>query len=278
MVMDTIKHIVMFAGIGVLVVSCGNGKGAQEPSSSKFTTDSLNWVDSISTGSASSVVSIDIVYPSSQGIATDSINGWISERMGAAGFKIDNGNLQKSMGDLAAKVGTAAVDSIKKDYASYAAEGFEDFASEQMSWNIRPLYVSDGFVTYQYNYYGYYGGAHGTTTTIPASFTFPAGKLIGYNMFNPDDLGAVRSLVLDGLMKQYFKVPNDSALAERLVISIEDVTLPQQPPYIVKDGVGFIYQQYEIAPYSEGMPMCVIPFSEISKYMTPEMQKTVKQK
>ena len=38
----------------------------------------------------------------------------------------------------------------------------------------------------------------------------------------------------------------------------EKFPLPAFPPFLTKEGVVVMYQQYEIAPYAVGMPSCVI--------------------
>ncbi|MDE6438615.1 MAG: RsiV family protein, partial [Muribaculaceae bacterium] len=47
------------------------------------------------------------------------------------------------------------------------------------------------------------------------------------------------------------------------------------PPYFMKDGVVFLYQQYEIACYAAGMPACVIPYSALLPFMTPAARELV---
>jgi hypothetical protein len=44
--------------------------------------------------------------------------------------------------------------------------------------------------------------------------------------------------------------------------------LPQAAPYFTKDGITFVYAQYEIACYAAGMPTFTIPYNKIEGILT----------
>ena len=56
-----------------------------------------------------------------------------------------------------------------------------------------------------------------------------------------------------------------------LLLNNEPFPFPQNPPYFEENGVCFLYQQYEIAPYAAGMPACVIPFETLRPYFTDDV-------
>ena len=80
-------------------------------------------------------------------------------------------------------------------------------------------------------------------------------------------------------MRSYFLefeegVKNDENLKD-LLIDVEDVNkipLPSSAPYFTKDGLCFIYQQYEIAPYASGMINFTIPYDKIRQLLTEDAQ------
>ena len=56
-------------------------------------------------------------------------------------------------------------------------------------------------------------------------------------------------------------------------ISVDDVNhipVPQFPPTFTKNGLVFLYQQYEIGPYAVGMPNFCIPYKKVLPYLTEE--------
>lgn len=72
-------------------------------------------------------------------------------------------------------------------------------------------------------------------------------------------------------MEQYFEVRTESELRDILLLNNEPFPFPQNPPYFEENGVCFLYQQYEIAPYAAGMPACVIPFETLRPYFTDDV-------
>ena len=43
---------------------------------------------------------------------------------------------------------------------------------------------------------------------------------------------------------------------------------PVADPYMTEQGVHFLYQPYEIAPYAAGMPAFTISYEDIKPYLT----------
>lgn len=92
---------------------------------------------------------------------------------------------------------------------------------------------------------------------------------MGWELLKEKPDSVVRSAIKDGL-KGYFKVNSEEELYGCLFIDKPSETnadaqgqeilfpLPSTPPFLTKDGIRVIYQQYEIAPYAAGMPSCVI--------------------
>ena len=68
---------------------------------------------------------------------------------------------------------------------------------------------------------------------------------------------------------------NDSNLYEYLMLEGDLIPLPSWQPYPCEDGLVFVYQQYEIAPYAAGMPAFTVPFDEIAPWLTPEARRII---
>ena len=54
-----------------------------------------------------------------------------------------------------------------------------------------------------------------------------------------------------------------------------NVQFPATEPSLTKDGLLFMYQAYEVAPYAFGRPGVTVPYEKIMPYMTPEGRKLV---
>ena len=93
----------------------------------------------------------------------------------------------------------------------------------------------------------------------------------------------VRAVVLikEGV-RSYFAefetdVKTDEALKDML-IGVEDINripLPSAAPYFTKEGLSFVYQQYEIAPYAAGMVSFNIPYAKIRPFLTKDASALV---
>jgi hypothetical protein len=94
----------------------------------------------------------------------------------------------------------------------------------------------------------------------------------------------LRNLIKEGL-RSYFQdnqeTPiSDADLKDYLLYdaSVDNLPLPQFPPYFTADGLAFVYQQYEIAPYAAGMPSFTIPYDDIRPLLTDEAACLIPQK
>lgn len=156
-----------------------------------------------------------------------------------------------------------------------------DFSAEITLTSNTPKYI-----TYIANTYIFLGGAHGSTFVEGATFSKKDGHKLSYDMFasnikkaNDKNHAKLMSMIVKDL-KKYFEVKTDQELLEILLLNkenptIKDIPLPQMVPFFDKDGITFIYQQYEIAPYAAGMPQVTIPFSKIKPLLNEAAQELV---
>lgn len=127
-----------------------------------------------------------------------------------------------------------------------------------------PLYESKHYTTLYHKGYEFWGGAHGSSVFFGQTFRKKDGRRIGWEVFHKD----MNNLIRAGL-KQYFEVSTDEDLKDCLIDIeyLELLPLPICPPLFTKEGIMFVYQQYEIAPYSAGMPSFTMGYDVMKKYM-----------
>ena len=65
----------------------------------------------------------------------------------------------------------------------------------------------------------------------------------------------------------------EEELREQLQIEGDQIPLPAWTPYPTAEGLTFVYQQYEIASYADGMPAFVLSLDELEPFLTPEARK-----
>lgn len=193
------------------------------------------------------------------------VNEWINERLGGV-YKIEDAQNTQAILDFYQK---RWVDSTTTFVKEFATQG--DY-NPNYAWDneFKIMAENQKYVTLSITSYRYEGGAHGGTVVSQQTFRKEDGRELGWNnMFNNENIYMLSDHIRKGLI-EYFKVKPGEELKDYLLLSDESafLPLPQTPPVLLKDGVGFVYQQYEIAAYAMGMPRFVIPYSEIKPLLT----------
>lgn len=196
-------------------------------------------------------------------------------------------------GDLAN--GNLVIEKYCKDNFAYLKSQMKDLkdadprADANMSYDIRlnKEAETDSYVTYHCFSYVYLAGAHGST--FERSFNIV--KATGKKLSQVVDTARVKDLqpilrkgVLSYLNQQSGNESQteneeqitDAQLNDYLFIENGIIPLPSSSPYLAKDGVHFIYQQYEIGPYVMGLVSFTVQLEKIKPYLTGEALKLLK--
>lgn len=235
-----------------------------------ISTQQFQWSDSVVSGKMVSNVDIAVTVPKESSTVYESVEKWIAARLGAKGEQS-----KMPVRKLMETIGNEYIDSIKSNIESLKAGGYDEPMPYTYSWNVSPVHFTNKYVTYTDTAYAYEGGAHGMSVFDAATFTLADGKQWGYDMFAQDKMEDLRRMVVDAIAKQYFKVADASAMEKDILVPVGEVKLPACPPYVTADGVAFTYQQYEIAPYSAGMPTCVLSLFDVHNLLNPEFAQYV---
>lgn len=128
----------------------------------------------------------------------------------------------------------------------------------------------ENHVVFSVSWYGYAGGAHGGSAVSCLTFDKHTGKRVK-EVLPWKAEKQLQKEMRKGLCT-YFGC-KDKELNDNLLLEDENssfIPLPQESPYLTKDGVAFVYQQYEIAPYAAGMPTFVIPYDKVKDLLLVE--------
>ena len=147
----------------------------------------------------------------------------------------------------------------------------------QFAFNLSLQQTADtlGFVVYQSQAYVYYGGAHGGVTGTGAiTFDKTTGKKI--DRFVKEDATAdLQPLFIRGF-RQYYSSYGET-LTDKDVLGrlfLQGDTIPQPAnipcPNATGDSLVFVYRQYEIACYADGMPSFALAVKDLEPYLTDE--------
>ncbi len=121
-----------------------------------------------------------------------------------------------------------------------------------------------GIVNYILDQYTYSGGAHGNTLVTCRNYSSYNGDLITLNdIFIPGYNEFLKPVLLEALKKKTQSANGDD-LRSKGFLTMSGIYVPEN--YIIKsDTLKFIFNQYEIAPYSSGIIELLVPMSELSE-------------
>ena len=246
---------------------------------------------------------ICVDYPTEPNELSKNIRAILNEELASLYLGSMNGDeIEKQesyKGDLAN--GNLVIEKYCKDNFAYLKSQMKDLkeadprANANMSYDIRlnKEAETDSYVTYHCLSYAYLAGAHGST--FERSFNIV--KATGKKLSQVVDTARVKDLqpilrkgVLsylnqqsgnESLTENEEKTGNeeqitDAQLNDYLFIENGIIPLPSSSPYLAKDGVHFIYQQYEIGPYAMGLVSFTVPLDKIKPYLTAGALKLLK--
>ena len=135
--------------------------------------------------------------------------------------------------------------------------------------------VFQGEITYEEDFYGYEGGAHGFSSNSGVTFRVKDGRRFGWDMLVKEQ--ALKNLIIEGLKKQYFEVNSDNDFFAAVMLedtpNRQNFPFPETAPWITSKGVVFQYKEYEIASYAQGKPYCIIPLSQVQSFFTSSVKR-----
>ncbi|MEL3905466.1 MAG: DUF4163 domain-containing protein [Treponema sp.] len=124
------------------------------------------------------------------------------------------------------------------------------------------VYEDIHHISFLLKIYQYSGGAHGITTLIPVTFSKQTKKLLSLK----EAVQPAKKNWLSSLSAEARRLLNEQVTKGSFSSNqswIEKGTEPDQENFAVftleKDAVRIIFSQYQVGPYSSGMPEIVLP-------------------
>lgn len=168
----------------------------------------------------------------------------------------------------------------------YLKQTLKDMQDEGIDWtptleydlSITKMADTTRYVSYEVKAYAFLGGAHGSSSYHVEHIAKPSGKVIELTV-DTLQTKALQPLLRKGVINYFHEMDerdvDDSNLDEHLLLMGDPIPVPVCAPYLAPDGVHFVYQQYEIAPYAVGLVSFTVPYAEIKKYLTPEARELI---
>lgn len=149
--------------------------------------------------------------------------------------------------------------SVQAEYAkkdNYPFFGYEFISAYTVTWN-------SGCMTSLYtDQYTYTGGAHGSTIRTSDTWDFSSGRYLTLADFYPHNPAYREGIfrILDQQVKAREK-DSPSTYFDDYPALIRSTFKPESF-FVTPKGIVIYFQQYDIAPYSTGIPEFLIPFKK----------------
>ena len=205
------------------------------------------------------------------------VNAPFVQNDGKQGAKSD---IQKNLEDTA----LAFSDNAKHSIESLRKMGVTSSYQAAYVGDMRKIADADKFVTFGLLSYVFTGGAHGNSSWWTKVVDKTDGKVISNEILNQN----VQSPAFKALLKQgvftYLSVNknkpdlNMDNLQDELldVVKVDNLPLPEIEPFLLNDGVGFVYGAYEISYYANGNISFVVPYQLMKPYLSEKVWNVVK--
>ena len=116
--------------------------------------------------------------------------------------------------------------------------------------------------SYAMDVYEYTGGAHGNRYLLIQNYDLQTGDAVSeQDLFIDDYYEPLKALLLEALIAQTDEAETKKDL-RRLGYSIADV-VPNENFYVTSEGITYVYNPYEIAPYAMGCIQISLPWDSL---------------
>lgn len=151
------------------------------------------------------------------------------------------------------------------DYNNSINEFGNDFISYDVDTFMQLTYQSEVFVTLEFNYYVFTGGAHGYSGTQYLNFDAQTGALLTQHDLFKDVEGLIS--YGENKFRERFEIPEDRSInSSGFWFESDAFHLPENIGF-TETELMLHYNQYEIASYAEGPIILSIPLAEIEEFL-----------
>lgn len=185
---------------------------------------------------------------------TDSVIKIITKSFFGSGFKTTHPDSMLSAFE------EEYLDNYVKQNENRPETGGASFNWEKLN-SMSVIYNNGYMLCLEYMKYAYSGGSHGMTNFSYDIIYLDDGNLLSFvDVFDEGTEEALSEMLTMQLRKDY-SIPETVGLKEAGFFV--DLVEPNQNIYVNGNGVGFLFNSYEIAPYSQGSTNIFLEFKQI---------------
>jgi len=171
------------------------------------------------------------------------------------------------------------VEKYKSDAIGYGEEWllegneYISFSNFEQTKGTSPEYVSKYIITVSTGQYAYLGGAHGSYYLQYNNIDLRDGNIINESMlFRPGYESKLAQLIQEAVTERNNSADEDEHIS--LLVEIPEIK-PNSNFFFSDDGIIYIYNQYEISPYVQGVVEIIIPYEEIEPLVNERYMEAI---
>lgn len=214
------------------------------------------------------------------------VNEWISEQLGGTYGDSVEGDYAQLLADTAAMAEhyfKAIKENNEKQWNELGDGMPKDYLSEIQlfdSVSIEKLAEGLDWITFQKVNDVFQGGAHGSHLVFGQTFRKSDGRRIGWDIIRQSPEDGLQELMRKGIL-EYMRGDNDKLTEEEAMDMLDEsakyyLPMPQCPPIFTEEGILFLYNQYEIAPYALGLPQFILTWEKVMPYLNVTAKRMIK--
>jgi len=149
-------------------------------------------------------------------------------------------------------------------------ENWHEMGGASFNWekivSMSVIYNSNYMLCVEYLKYAYSGGAHGMSNIAYDIIYLDDGKVLTFEDIFKEGSEDELSMLLTSQLKKDYEIPKNVTLKDAgfFVDKVE----PNHNIYVNGNGIGFLYNSYEIAPYAQGTTNIFLEFRQIKDLVT----------
>jgi hypothetical protein len=204
-----------------------------------------------------------LVVPTESGdpVASDTVRKMIMDRFASGRSTVSDPQL--------------LINALQQSYfGNYIADNLDLYKqmadAGSLSWDLYKLvhivYNDNFLLSFYIDSYAFTGGAHGLGAQDYTVIQTKTGKAVSSSDIFVDKFETPLSLLLTARLKKMEKLQPSDKLSEKAEYFVDEIP-PNSNFYITANGIGFLYNHYEIAPYSHGFTDIFLTFDELAPVM-----------
>lgn len=264
--MRNMKKLVFFLSLALIMMACSKHQPAQDLETSEYT---FQRTVALTEGAQDSLyIRFNIEFPTA---GPDSVLPAIQGNILWEVFGEDYADM-----DIRSAIDAYAAMLEEEYFASNLPLWEEASRAEEEDWmpvlteshdlNASVISIQDNILSYAVSSYTYLGGAHGGTMRMIYNYNMETGEPVHQEDIFVEGFGeAVTQLLIASIIASNPEF-SDLAGMRRYGYMLNEIG-PNDNFYLTDEGITFIFNPYDIAPYAVGETEAFLPWEELKPYL-----------